>query len=360
MISATELNRYLYEAIDLRSVLGIPTDTELPLTPIGQGEYNANFRFTHPTTGNDLVLRVNTGSQMHLADQIGYEFKALRLLESSGRTPHAYYVDGSCLHLPYGLLVMDFLPGRPLAYETDLPLAAQILADVHSVPAPANCHLVCPNDLGHAIIEESRELLDSYATSSYTDPDTLSILERLFRQTVRLTTKRPDSADGRPGTHDLSAHNMVAMRHVISTELNSANFLINGPGHPNYLIDWEKPILGEVEQDLAHFLSPTTTLWKTETLLTRAQMTEFLDLYRTAVDDRFATAALESRFDRYLSLTCLRALTWCAMAYAEYQTSERPLRNEYTYRKIKMYLEPDFLENIENEYFKSLEISNET
>ena len=45
-------------------------DTVPDFTPLGQGEYNTNYTFLHPD-GRKLVLRINTGSQMHLDDQIG-------------------------------------------------------------------------------------------------------------------------------------------------------------------------------------------------------------------------------------------------------------------------------------------------
>ncbi|NTW29182.1 MAG: aminoglycoside phosphotransferase family protein [Coriobacteriia bacterium] len=339
MISTLELEEYLRDAADLRVALGIPVGVELPLTPIGQGEYNANFKFTHPVSGQHLVLRVNMGSQMHLDDQIGYEFKALQLLEHSGRTPHAYYVDGSRSRLPYGVLVMEFLPGRPLVYETGIVLAAEILADVHSVPVPAECHLVRPEDLPDAIVQESRDMLAVYTDSPFATPHISAALEQLAKKAGRLAHMA--TGHGIPETE----------RHVVNTELNAANFLVNGPARPNYLVDWEKPILGDVAQDIAHFLAPTTTLWKTETVLTREQMAEFLGLYCTAVNGRFSTHALESRFEQYLSITCLRGIAWCAMAYVEYQDPRRTLRNEYTYEKIKAYLAPEFLDCIDTEFF---------
>ena len=46
--------------------LNIPAGTELEFAVLGQGEYNLNYVFTHPVTYERLVLRINTGSQMHL------------------------------------------------------------------------------------------------------------------------------------------------------------------------------------------------------------------------------------------------------------------------------------------------------
>lgn len=89
MVSKTELERYLEES-NLKQALNIPAHETVELSLLGQGEYNLNYTFRHPVTGQKLVLRVNTGSQMHLQDQIGYEYGALKLLEPCGRTPKAF------------------------------------------------------------------------------------------------------------------------------------------------------------------------------------------------------------------------------------------------------------------------------
>ena len=57
-------------------------EIQIAYQPLAQGEYNINYWFVHPLTGKKLVLRVNTGSQMHLENQIGYECHALQLLEA--------------------------------------------------------------------------------------------------------------------------------------------------------------------------------------------------------------------------------------------------------------------------------------
>ena len=76
-----------------REGLAIPSGKSIEFSMLGQGEYNINYLFTHPVNGKKLVLRINTGSQMHLPDQIGYEYYALKLLENSTRTPKPYYLD---------------------------------------------------------------------------------------------------------------------------------------------------------------------------------------------------------------------------------------------------------------------------
>ena len=81
------------------------------------------------------------------------------------------------------------------------------------------------------------------------------------------------------------------------------------------------------EQYLSHFLVPTTTNWKTSTILNRAQREAFLDEYEQAVAGRFPTQGLHERLDAYLTVTCLRGITWCAMACVDYTDGGPGLRN---------------------------------
>ena len=130
----------------------------------------------------------------------------------------------------------------------------------------------------------------------------------------------------------------------INTELNSTNFLINGKGGPNYLIDWEKPLYGDPAQDIGHFLAPTTTFWKTDVILAREEMDAFIDTYIRAVDGRFDTEGLRDRIHIYIPITCLRGVTWCAMAWVQYQQPDKLIFNESTYRKLEAYLSDEFLD----------------
>ena len=109
MIHTEEFQEFLNSPAFLEP---LDLDAAPEFTPLGQGEYNVNYTFDHPD-GRKLVLRINRGSQMHLPNQIGYEFNALKALESSGRTPKAIFCDSG-----HNCLVMEHLPGRPLRYET--------------------------------------------------------------------------------------------------------------------------------------------------------------------------------------------------------------------------------------------------
>jgi thiamine kinase-like enzyme len=330
---------YLDANRQLRQALGISESTPLLLKPLAQGEYNINYRFARPADGREFVLRVNMGSQLHLEQQVSYEAAALRALAPSGCTPQVYYVDDSAQRLAHGVLVEDFVPGRPLNYHTDLDEAARLLAEIHALPCPPELPLLRPAWPLAAIIEESEELMSVYRASPFRLPEVEPYFERFFaRATTLLENER--STETR----------VAGPRHIVSTELNAENFVIGEDG-TGFVIDWEKPCASEVAQDLAHFLLPTTTYWKTDVILDRAQRQRFLERYVQAVAGRFDLENLTQRFDLYATITCVRALTWCAMAYTEYKSPNRALRNESTFAKIKEYLTPTFLTFITDEFF---------
>ncbi len=329
------LREYVKRA-EFREAMGLPGVVCEEYRLLAQGEYNMNYIFTHPVSGREFLLRVNCGSQMHLENQIEYEYHALELLKDSGRTPKVFYVDGSLKDLGHGVLVMEYLPGKSLDYRKDMGIAAQCLADIHSVPVPADDGLLSPADPLRAILNECEEMVKVYMDSSLGDGETKSAVRELldrgwerFRQT----------------------ENRKGYRCCINTELNSTNFLINGEGRENYLIDWEKPLYGEPAQDLGHFLAPTTTFWKTDVILTPRETEDFLEKYMEAVDGRFPVEGLKERVYTFIPVTCLRGVTWCAMAWVQYQQPDKLIFNESTYKKLEAYLSHDFLKMLSRDYF---------
>ena len=139
------LREYI-ETESFKEQLGIPRGEKIECRLLAQGEYNINYEFVHPVSKERLILRVNTGSQMHLEDQIGYEYHVLKLLEDSGRTPRALCVDGSKKRVEYGVMVMEFLEGHALDYRREMEYAAQCLADIHSVPVSGDAGLIMPKN----------------------------------------------------------------------------------------------------------------------------------------------------------------------------------------------------------------------
>ena len=333
-----------------RRALALPEEAELVPRLLAQGECNRNYLITHPVTGKKLVLRVNLVSQMHLPDQIGYEYRALKALAPSGRTPVPLYVDPAAPGLGNGLMVYEYLPGRPLCYERDLPRAAALLADIHSLRPGQEAirQLLSPEDPIGAVLSECREMLGHYLNSPLADPK----ISRSLQEMLLLGQQMAEEAPA------FSGH-----RCIINTELNSGNFLMNdagdlsgkaGPGKGNsgdHLIDWEKPLYGEPAQDLGHFLAPTTTFWKTDSILSRRETEDFISEYERAAGGRFDTGGIRQRTLLFIPITCLRGLTWSAMAWVRYQDeSSGAPKNQDTWKKLCIYLSPEFLSRIREEY----------
>lgn len=332
------LRDYL-EQSSLKDVLEIPKEERVVCKELAQGEYNINYVFQHPVTKKKMVLRVNTGSQMHLFNQIQYEFDALEFLKESGRTPRPFYVDASKKLLDYGVMVMEFLEGRSLNYKTDLSLGAECLADIHSLPILGHKGFLSPPNPLQAILDECHTMVQTYYNSPLGNIKIKKQIEKMLKY----------------GEEKLVSEGVYTGYHCcINTELNSGNFLINGYGKSNYLVDWEKPLLGNPVQDLGHFLAPTTTFWKTDIILSQKEIDEFVQAYLIAVDGRFLIENLKDQLELFISITCLRGITWCAMAWVQYQEPGRLIRNQNTFHKLEAYLDEDFLVHIERQYLKKI------
>ena len=320
-----------------RKALGLPLKQTEVYMLLAQGEYNRNYLFTHPSTGKKLVLRVNCGSQMHLTHQIQYEYEALCQLSGSGRTPIPLYVDDSRKQLSKGVLVMEYLPGRTLSYTTDLMHAAECLADIHSTPIEKPELLLAPAHPGQAILDECEEMFAVYQSAPGADAGTAGQIRRMLDK-------------GWAGLKALAFADVP--RCCVNTELNSTNFLVE-KGRA-CLVDWEKPLWSDPAQDLGHFLAPTTTFWKTDVILEREEISRFLQHYRNKMADSLTGKTFEERVDAFLRITCLRGITWCAMAWIQYQNPDKLLYNTSTVKKLEQYLEDGFLEKIEKEYIDKI------
>ncbi|MCL2169099.1 MAG: phosphotransferase [Defluviitaleaceae bacterium] len=306
----------IMESAALRNNFG---DIELEM--LGHGEYNVNYTFQ--AARERLVLRVPMGSQMYLDNQVRYEYEALRLLEPSGRTPKPLYIDDDL-----GFLVMSFLPGQALKYETDLASAALCLADIHNLNIPENTHLLAPKNPLAAVLEECFAMSGHYMDSPLGLRDVKGMIAELLER----------------GRVILDGSKVGGRRCLINTELNSGNFLVNHD--KTFLVDWEKPLYAYAQQDLGHFLAPTTTLWKTDSVLTMPDIQGFLESYCAASKWHKDPEQMWEDTKPFFVMNCLRGVTWCSMAWLEYQSPDRALKDTFTFEKIKSYLKPEFLENI--------------
>ena len=320
-----------------REALHLPMEVTEEYAFLARGEYNENFVFSHPESEKKYVLRVNHGSQMHLKKQISYEAHALLLLEKSGRVPKVYYAEEKG---DKGILLMDFLEGRALRYETDLSVAGQILADIHCTAYErekdqGELRLLSPENPLYAMLSESASLLRTYELSPFKEDSVYERCHALWEKGMNLEEKYAKTL-------------FVKDFCIINTELNSANFLIQNEGKAfcSHLIDWEKPLYAHFAQDLGHFLAPTTSFWKTDCILYEKDRDLFFHAYKEALAGRRNFSGIEEKTELFILFNCIRGLSWCAYAYAEYQKG-RDIQNEDTFRKIKAYLTDLFLSSVE-------------
>ncbi|MDO5718053.1 MAG: phosphotransferase [Tissierellia bacterium] len=288
---------------------------------LAQGEYNINYIIE---ADKKMVLRINTGSQLEIEDQISYEYKALKFLSSSGVTPKVSYLDNTKSEIPYGLLLMEFLEGRQLDYNLDLKRAAWIFSRIHSMDiSRENDFIVESNPLSSRVIEGKYWLRDIL------DRDYLNKEQNyFFKKFISLAEKN---------LYKEQFFNENRLYVVNNTEVNSSNFII---GDRDYLIDWEKPVISDPTQDITQFLAPTTTLWKTDIILSDQQREEFFKEYTTKMDCKFKDIRL--RVELYLPYLYLRALTWCAYAYIAYKNSDKEILNPDTKEKLDIYMDEEF------------------
>ena len=285
---------------------------------LAAGEYNANYLVSG--TGGRYVLRINHGSQLGLGeDQIAYEYRVLQALSASGVTPQPMACHPHPEPLGGGALLMSFLPGKPLTYRRDLERAAHIFARVHTVHAPEG--LVVQADPVRDIARESRGLLNRY-------PD-----HPLQKERDHIKAYHDTVIDLADHTRTLFDDETLC---IVNTEVNSGNFLISDTGA--YLVDWEKAVISYRYQDLGHFIVPTTTLWKSDTVLTPHEKKRFLAAYRQRACPDMDLDELITKTQVLEKTILLRALSWCFMAWYEYTQTERPLNNPDTFAKINQYL----------------------
>lgn len=293
-------------------------DAPITVSFLAAGEYNINY-LVKSNKGLE-VLRINQGSQLGLGQkQIAYEYKVLQALSMSGVTPRPIACHPHPEPLGGGALLMTYLPGKALVYRRDLDRAADIFARVHSVAVPQG--LVIQADPVRDIAQESKGLINRF-------PD--HPLKKECNQILVYHDKVLALADR---TRALFAGEDLCL---VNTEVNSGNFLISDVGA--YLVDWEKAVESYRYQDLGHFMVPTTTLWKSDTVLTPKEKKRFLAAYRQAACPEMEVDELILKTSMMEKTILLRALSWCYMAWYEYTQTDRPLQNPTTFAKINQYL----------------------
>ena len=351
----TMAEAYLRDNAGLRAALGVADDIQLNPHPLGMGEHNLNFWFDNPADGGRYVLRVNVAPQPFHDNQVAYEFAALRALVQSGCTPRPVYLDDAPTAPGEGALVIGYCEGSQLDFDNlrpgDLRCAAQLMADVHAVPVADDCPLYRPADPLRALFEECLQRFGLYRASAFEDARITRWAETFIARAQR--AMQESAAPGDCG-------------HIVNTETLPSHFLIPEAAsaeaagafgdtgrfcaHPGWFVDWERPVIGEVAQDVAYFTSPTTTFWDSDYLFPASRAESFVEEYWRAVDGRFDRAGFDGRFRCWRMMTALRSVTWFCRALIHYNASGTH-KTAKTAQKFPVYLSDEFMEFLARDCF---------
>ncbi len=313
-------------------------DDHFTVLPLASGEYNLNYLLRGTTT--NLVFRVNMGTQINRDDQILYEFNTLRLLKNSRVTPVPFFADDSREFIDRGILVMEYLPGRHLDYRKDLKNAARVFATIHQIIPPGKNHLIRETRALSIILEECQQLVEKYVSSELANPNICRLLEKIIIQ-----------AEKKKGEEQYYIENPWLT--IVNTEVNSGNFIVNRTAGTTHLIDWEMARQGDPSSDLCHFISPLTTLWKTDYRFTTADSTLFFNEYKKHITSEKLRESLLERVRIKAPFVLLRGISWSAMAWVGYQGQYSGIRNKDTWQTLQRYLDEDFIRSLFSSFLHS-------
>lgn len=302
------------------------------VTLLAGGEYNLNYLLE--SADRKLVFRVNIGTQIAREDQIEYEYNSLKLLEHSGVTPIPYFVDDSRSLIDRGILIMEYLEGRPLDYHLDLNTAAQVFSTIHQVTVEDGAnHLIVEQQPLSLIFDECAGLLEKYFRSELARPRIRQFLEKLLLWAENEKHKE---------------RYFIADPYlcVVNTEVNSGNFIVNEDRGSAHLIDWEMARWGDPSSDLCHFCSPLTTLWRSDYRMSPGTQTVFLKEYCKYMRSKHLRDTLFDRIRLKMPFVMLRGISWSAMGWVAYQTDYQGIRNEETRLKLDQYMDLDFIKEL--------------
>jgi aminoglycoside phosphotransferase (APT) family kinase protein len=205
---------------------------------------------------------------------------------------------------------------------------------VHQVPVvEVENHLIREDEPLSLIYRECEGLLRSYLDSPLADPGIRDYLEtiRAWADAAR-ASERFFQEDPWPC--------------IVNTEVNSGNFIANPERQTLHLVDWEMPRYGDPSQDLCHFCSPLTTLWKTPYRMSEREKWGLVRAYASHHQDRHLRDTIGDRIQLRDPFVYLRGISWSAMGWVAYQTDYDGVRNPDTWATLERYMDLGFLRSL--------------
>ncbi len=248
------LKRLSPDLIEMQSIASIEI---LKMTP---GSYNLNFHVR--VNQKEFNFRINIDQQSGLDNQIEYEYKTLKFLESHGIAPRVFFFDDSCRHFDFAIMVQEYLIGPHLSLSSeDIFATAELLARLHSL-----------NPFGGQFLTWNNPLEDTY---NFVQNDVCHYEEKKShdRKTLRMAKEIMKRIEPMIPAHRHLFHS-DSLNH---TDVGLDNFIKSPQGLR--LIDWEKPRVDDCTYDICCFLSEPAELWCTQKVLNHQEHTNFIEAY---------------------------------------------------------------------------------
>ncbi len=291
-------------------------------------ESESNINFLIDVGAEKYVFRLSKMSELGLRNQIRYEYDALKTLERSYVTPTTFFLDDSTTFFEYGVLIMQYIEGRPLEYKRDLHEAAKIFGTIHSLDTEkfdTSSFLKCENIIENSL-NKSKASLDSFLKSSKLDIDIKlkisSFLEWCEKNKSRGLYFEKDKWNT-----------------INNTEPHAKNFIISDKKRKGFLIDWEKPLVSDPSVDLAYFLSPLSTSMTSGYTFTEDERDNFFKTYIMYLD-RYDRDIVErvNIYTPFLNLELLSKLVNRFITLEDNQKTE--------YKKLKQMVNIEFINKL--------------
>ena len=241
-------------------ILGVRNTDSVEIMEMTPGSYNLNFHVR--VDQKEFIFRINIEQQSGLSNQIEYEFRVLKFLETHHKAPNAYYFDDSLERFDFGILIEEYLEGPHLSLEKEDVLdVAGLLAGLHSLELEDQPFITWKDPLADTYELVRNDLINYEAKSTPT------------KKIISLSKKLLSKAEVMIPEHRHLFH-ADSLNH---TDVVCDNFIKTPDGLR--MIDWEKPRIDDCSYDIGCFLSEPAEMWCSHKILNSNERLDFLNTY---------------------------------------------------------------------------------
>jgi len=295
-----ELRQVVFEYLNTKGWV-VLDDMEEQISLLGSGESNTNFLITAAELYGEAryLFRINHSSRLGLADQIEYEFAVLQAVRRSGVTPRPFYCDSEPGDkLGNGVMLMEYLEGRPLDCDGDWEVAAEILAKIHSVPV--DTRLIAQKSPVSDSVRECRRIVEGFG--KHDD----EILMRLGKYVEKL--------EDLVGEAERFSHKDSPV--IINGAVCPSDFLIDDEGEEKIgmLVDWECGVVSSRYVDIGQFFAQASLARESGYCRDEDERCRFAEVYIDVAGLDVSVEEFVQRANLFEQAAMLRSTIWNSVA----------------------------------------------